>query len=234
MGYAFTLPLFKFFGGCKVACYVHYPTISTNMLQRVSQREATYNNASIVSNSTVLTSVKIIYYRIFAYLYGVAGSRSDMVMVNSTWTYRHIRTLWKVPEKTVIVYPPCDISEFTKIPLKSRKDNPVKSILSVAQFRPEKDHKLQLQSFQEFLLKLPEKSRTSYCLILVGGCRDSKDMERVESLKKFAEELDIQAYVEFKLNVSFDDLKRLMSEAEIGLHTMLDEHFGIGKHGCSG
>ena len=27
MGYAFTLPLFKYFGGCKVAAYVHYPTI---------------------------------------------------------------------------------------------------------------------------------------------------------------------------------------------------------------
>lgn len=27
MGYAFTVPIFRFFGGCKVACYVHYPTI---------------------------------------------------------------------------------------------------------------------------------------------------------------------------------------------------------------
>ena len=27
MGYAFTIPLFRFFGGCKVACYIHYPTI---------------------------------------------------------------------------------------------------------------------------------------------------------------------------------------------------------------
>ena len=79
-------------------------------------------------------------------------------------------------------------------------------------------------------MKSPEKSRTSYRLILVGGCRDTKDIERVETLKKLAEELEIKEYVEFKLNVSFDDLKKLMSEAEIGLHTMLDEHFGIGKH----
>lgn len=27
MGYAFTYPLFRILGGCKVACYVHYPTI---------------------------------------------------------------------------------------------------------------------------------------------------------------------------------------------------------------
>ena len=35
MGYAFTLPLFKYFGGSKVGCYVHYPTISTDMLNKV-------------------------------------------------------------------------------------------------------------------------------------------------------------------------------------------------------
>lgn len=27
MGYAFTLPMFKYLGGCSVAAYVHYPTI---------------------------------------------------------------------------------------------------------------------------------------------------------------------------------------------------------------
>ena len=231
MGYAFTLPFFKFLGGCKVACYVHYPTISTNMLQRVSQREATYNNASIVSNSSVLTGVKIIYYRIFAYLYGVAGNRSDMIMVNSSWTYGHIKSLWKAPGKTVIVYPPCDISQFTQIPLTSRTDKLVKYILSVAQFRPEKDHPFQLKSFQTFLSKISEDKRNTYRLILVGGCRDSKDTERVESLKNLAQDLEIGSYVEFKLNVSFAELKNLMAESEIGLHTMLDEHFGIGKNG---
>lgn len=32
MGYAFTLPLFKYLGGCKVAAYVHYPTIRSVLL----------------------------------------------------------------------------------------------------------------------------------------------------------------------------------------------------------
>ena len=33
----------------------------------------------------------------------------------------------------------------------------------------------------------------------------------------------------FRLNVSFADLKRIISEATIGLHTMWNEHFGIGN-----
>ncbi|XP_052796296.1 GDP-Man:Man(3)GlcNAc(2)-PP-Dol alpha-1,2-mannosyltransferase-like isoform X2 [Mya arenaria] len=227
MGYAFTLPLFKYFGGCKVACYVHYPTISTDMLERVSQREESFNNASAVSRSPVLTSFKLLYYKLFAYLYGLAGARSDMVMVNSTWTYGHIKSLWKITDKTVIVYPPCNISEFIKIDLNKNRSKSVRIILSIAQFRPEKNHQLQLDSFNEFLSKIGEK-KSNYKLILVGGCRDDKDAQRVEILKKSAEELGIQDYVDFKLNVSFEDLKIMMSEATIGLHTMRDEHFGIG------
>lgn len=38
MGYAFTLPVFKYLGGCHVASYVHYPTISTDMLSVVRER----------------------------------------------------------------------------------------------------------------------------------------------------------------------------------------------------
>jgi alpha-1,2-mannosyltransferase len=35
MGYAFSLPIFSVLGRSKVACYVHYPTISTDMLAKV-------------------------------------------------------------------------------------------------------------------------------------------------------------------------------------------------------
>lgn len=228
MGYAFTLPLFKYFGGCRVACYVHYPTISTDMLERVSQREESFNNASMVSRSPALTWVKVLYYRLFAYLYGLAGARSDMVMVNSTWTYGHIKSLWNIPDKTVIVYPPCDISEFIKIDLNKNRNKKVRTILSIAQFRPEKNHQLQLDSFHKFLTTVGDQ-RSKYRLVLVGGCRDNKDAQRVDILKQSAADLGIQDCVEFKLNVSFDDLKTMMGEATIGLHTMRDEHFGIGK-----
>lgn len=37
-GYAFTFPL-AMAAGARVACYVHYPTISTDMLRRVQSRQ---------------------------------------------------------------------------------------------------------------------------------------------------------------------------------------------------
>jgi len=66
MGYAFTLPLFKYIGGCRVGCYVHYPTVSTDMLRRVSSRTATYNNHNYVARSPFLTAAKLTYYKVFA------------------------------------------------------------------------------------------------------------------------------------------------------------------------
>lgn len=68
MGYAFTYPLFKYVGHCKIASYVHYPTITSDMLKRVSGRVPSYNNRPTVANSPFLTAGKLIYYKIFAWV----------------------------------------------------------------------------------------------------------------------------------------------------------------------
>lgn len=66
MGYAFTLPLFRFVGSCRVGCYIHYPTISTEMLRRVQQREYSHNNHSYVVRNPFLTWLKVTYYKLYA------------------------------------------------------------------------------------------------------------------------------------------------------------------------
>lgn len=68
MGYAFTYPLFKFLGHCKVATYTHYPTITSDMQKRVSGRVSDYNNKTIVANSPFLTAGKLLYYKIFEWV----------------------------------------------------------------------------------------------------------------------------------------------------------------------
>ena len=64
-GYAFTLPLFKILGSSQVGCYIHYPTISTDMLTQVKSRTSTYNNNSRISNSWALSYLKLQYYKVF-------------------------------------------------------------------------------------------------------------------------------------------------------------------------
>lgn len=147
MGYSFTYPIFKYLGGSKVACYVHYPVISTDMLDTVSSAATTFNNRAFISRSKVLTAAKKLYYQLFAALYGVAGRRSSRILVNSSWTKNHINELWQVPSRTHLVYPPCNTSAFEELPLDRSADNEC-TIVSVAQFRPEKNIPLQLETFK--------------------------------------------------------------------------------------
>ncbi|XP_066504930.1 GDP-Man:Man(3)GlcNAc(2)-PP-Dol alpha-1,2-mannosyltransferase [Hoplias malabaricus] len=244
MGYAFTLPVFRYLGGCRVGSYVHYPTISTDMLSVVRERNPRFNNADYISNNPVLSAIKVIYYCAFALLYGLAGSCSDVVMVNSTWTLGHILALWRAPNRTSVVYPPCDVQAFLGVPLeeeeeeekKERKDGGKKchSIVSVAQFRPEKDHQLQIKAFRKLLDKKGAEpgGRESVKLVLIGGCRNQEDEERVRMLRGLCHELGVGDRVEFKLNIPFEELKKELVEATVGLHTMWNEHFGIGVVEC--
>ncbi|KAM8974972.1 GDP-Man:Man(3)GlcNAc(2)-PP-Dol alpha-1,2-mannosyltransferase [Pelodytes ibericus] len=231
MGYAFTLPLFKYLGGCQVGCYVHYPTISTDMLSMVRSQRARFNNSAYISNNPVLSRLKLIYYNLFAMLYGLVGSCSDLVMVNSTWTFNHILNLWKCNGRTNIVYPPCDVQTFLDIKLDDdEEENKVHSVVSVGQFRPEKDHPLQIRAFGALLARKTPEERANLKLILIGGCRNEEDEARVSKLKKLSMELGVP--VEFKVNISFEELKNYLSKATIGLHTMWNEHFGIGVVEC--
>lgn len=227
MGYAFTYPTFRFLGGCKVACYVHYPTISTDMLGRVSDRTATYNNNSFISNSLLLSFLKTLYYKLFAVLYGVTGRQSNVVMVNSSWTEDHINQIWNVSFRTHKVYPPCDVKEFLDIPVDS-EPNDIR-IIAVAQFRPEKDHPLMIRSFYKLMDILTDEEKSRVKLILVGSCRNQEDSQRVEDYKKLTMHFNVDDYVEFYLNVEFEELKRLLGESTIGLHAMWNEHFGISR-----
>jgi alpha-1,2-mannosyltransferase len=80
-------------------------------------------------------------------MYGKVGRCADTVMVNSSWTENHVMNLWNIPYKTHRVYPPCETGNLTKLKSTATDDKII--ILSVGQYRPEKDHPLQLQAMYE-------------------------------------------------------------------------------------
>lgn len=222
-GYAFTYPLARIFG-CKVICYTHYPTISSDMVSRVRDRSALYNNDALIARSVWLSRCKMIYYSIFSWLYGLVGSCAHLVMVNSSWTQSHIVKLWRIPERIRKVYPPCDTSGLQALPLERSTSTPV--IISVAQFRPEKAHPLQLQAFAKAISKM-DVGLPKPKLQLVGSCRNKADEERLQKLKELAIKLKVENDVEFHQNIIYRDLVKLLGAATAGIHSMTDEHFGI-------
>ncbi|CAL8068913.1 unnamed protein product [Orchesella dallaii] len=233
MGYAFTLPLFKYLGNSRVAAYVHYPTISTDMLSRVAQRDLSYNNQGMVANSATLSSAKLIYYRVFAWIYSWAGRKSEVTMVNSSWTEGHILQLWRKPETTFKVYPPCDVRAFKEL-VRHDEDQEKRSIniVSVAQFRPEKDHQLQIKAMKELKEMVEPEVWQRLRLVLLGSVRNEGDQERVDGLKELSRDLGVEKNCVFQVNFSFDTLKKELVDGLLGIHTMWNEHFGISVVEC--
>ncbi|GMI48176.1 hypothetical protein TrCOL_g12621 [Triparma columacea] len=205
----------------KVFTYTHYPTISTDMLALVYSRRPTYNNSDALASNPLKAYVKLLYYLLFALIYAISGTFADFVMVNSTWTRNHISSLWPL-SSPLVLYPPCDAVGFGKSPLTSKKPY----IISIGQFRPEKDHALQIRAFKKFKDEC-RKSRGAK-LVLLGGCRGSDDEGRVAELKALVSSLGLEGSVMFLLNEPYSVLKRYLAESSVGIHTMWNEHFGIG------
>lgn len=60
MGYAFTFHVVSLLGNIPVGAYVHYPTVSTDMLNRVKDRTQSYANTGTISSSAVLSQAKLL------------------------------------------------------------------------------------------------------------------------------------------------------------------------------
>ncbi|KAH8314805.1 hypothetical protein KR067_001283, partial [Drosophila pandora] len=232
MGYAFTYPLFKYLVQSKVGAYVHYPVISSDMLKRVQQRQMSHNNKKYVARNPFLTWTKLTYYRLFSKMYRWVGRCAETIMVNSSWTENHILQIWDVPFKTHRVYPPCEVSHLKKLEHLEKGEEFI--ILSVGQFRPEKDHPLQLQAIYELrtLLAQDEALWNRIKLVIVGSCRNEEDYERLKNMQDLSKHLSLENNVQFKVNVPYHDLLKLYQTAHIGIHTMWNEHFGIGIVDC--
>ncbi|XP_034187021.1 ALG11 alpha-1,2-mannosyltransferase isoform X1 [Osmia lignaria lignaria] len=233
MGYAFTYPLFRYIGGCRIATYTHYPTVSTDMLKHVYRRVISHTNNRVVARNPFLSAAKLLYYKLFGYIYGWVGSRAEIIMVNSTWTEEHINRIWKCPLKTHKIYPPCDVKHLTSLPLLSddEKCNSIR-IVSVAQFRPEKNHPLMLRAMYELRSIVKEDVWEKIRLILIGSCRNFEDEARMKDMQDLSKHFALEENVEFKLNVPYSELTSELQRATIGLHTMWNEHFGISIVEC--
>eukprot|EP00002_Diphylleia_rotans_P005006 TRINITY_DN1396_c0_g1_i2.p1 TRINITY_DN1396_c0_g1~~TRINITY_DN1396_c0_g1_i2.p1 ORF type:complete len:489 (-),score=51.99 TRINITY_DN1396_c0_g1_i2:1896-3362(-) len=228
MGFPFSYPLVKLLAGCKVMAYVHYPTISTDMLQAVAKGRpnTVHNHVDQSALSGVKTQAKIIYYRIFSLMYGSVCLFADGLMCNSSWTFEHVKSLaWGCAERLSIVFPPCDTLSMQALPLSPRKPN----IISVGQFRPEKDHMLQIRAFELFLERFPTLT-DGVQLLIVGSCRhnNQSDVERLRHLQDYCRQRGMEKRVEFHAGVSHPKLVELLGSSTCGIHTMWNEHFGIG------
>lgn len=238
MGYAFVLGLSKMlFPDLPTGAYVHYPTISTDMIESLDPDSPLGSRGVNAGKGAGFKGlVKRNYWKAFASVYCWMGASVDVVMTNSTWTQAHIKKLWgpgrekrSQPNPIVVVYPPCAVRELEKeieVSEESEKQRE-KALLYIAQFRPEKNHTLIVNSFAEFVNSGSEASKNAK-LVLVGSVRDDSDSKRVYQLRLMVNELGIKDRVTFQLDASWPDILQWLGKAYVGVNGMWNEHFGIG------
>lgn len=238
MGYAFALGLCRWlFKTVPTGAYVHYPTISTDMLESLDPNSPLgTQGVNAGQGKGVRGWAKRLYWKGFAYLYTKMGTTIDVVMTNSTWTQAHVTSLWGPSRREsgrndaiAVVYPPCAVEELedaVEVSTASEAKRE-KILLYIAQFRPEKNHQLILQSFSEFVKTGSEASKGAR-LVLVGSVRDDADAKRVYNLRLLVHELQIHGRVDFRLDAPWPDILEWLQKASVGVNGMWNEHFGIG------
>ncbi|KAH8486749.1 hypothetical protein H0E87_025668 [Populus deltoides] len=132
-------------------CSVLMQTFSMEDLYFWIRREASMCAVDDISDSSPCIH-KVLSEDITVLLYLMKGSCAHLAMVNSSWTQSHIEKLWKIPNRIERVYPPCDTSGLQVLPLERPAETPI--LISVAQFRPEKAHPLQLETFSVAIKRL--------------------------------------------------------------------------------
>lgn len=237
MGYAFSLAFCRLlFPHIPTGAYVHYPTISTDMIS--SLRPGPLSETQGVNGGKgagIIGIVKKLYWILFAQAYSLAGGSIDVVMSNSSWTQDHLQSLWQpwrlkfYKTAPTVVYPPVAVDALVReIDISSSgeiKRQPI--LLYISQYRAEKNHRLILRSFAKFK-NIKTHSSADAKLVFVGSVRGSEDSVRIEELRSLTNELNMKDSVKFHLDASWPEILGWLSRSSIGVNGMWNEHFGIG------
>ncbi len=238
-GLPFCYAVLSLFGNVKSLCaYVHYPFISDDMVSDVRKGVAGVHSRGLLARYPSFRRVKLLYYSVILKLYKINCGFLKFMFSNSTWTYSHMKSI--APQiANQVLYPPCavgvykSLNEINKaISNESNKDRK-NVILSFAQFRPEKNHRMQVNIFSEVRKRLP---KLDVNLWLIGGVRNKEDQRLFDELKDYVGSLGLSDSVLFLPNLTSAEVKLRFQTAKVGIHTMRDEHFGISviEMMCSG
>ena len=228
-GLPFTYFILKFLGHAKVTTYTHYPFISNDMIFQVKHNISGVHSRGYLTKFKLIKEMKLFYYKLILNLYAFMGNKClSFAYVNSTWTFNHLKLIWNdlfKKENLKILYPPCSTSVYKIVAENQQRKN---IIVSFAQFRPEKRQDLQIQIFQKLKENLKKYNGFDDLeLHIIGGVRNNSDQEILDNLVKFTKQLNLENSVKFLKNGTTEQIIQEFSQAKIGIHTMVGEHFGI-------
>lgn len=212
----FSSPMIKMLSPkTKFVSYIHYPYTGDYELEKIRVR---LRNPEITWQGRIKCYLHYVYQSFMNLLYSLIGGFSDVCWTNSTWTDDHMTDNWG---KGVcqILYPPCNVEEFWQQKDKERK----KVLVSFAQYRTEKRQDLQLDIWKHFMEAHPD-SQVQFKII---GSSKFEESEKIFNHLQNRIKKEKIKNVSLLKNLNLAELKKTLKEATFGIHTMIDEHFGI-------
>lgn len=196
--------------------YVHYPYTTPTVVEDYF-KNGFFGPGPI--KAKIFSILKGVYHYGLLVWYKVLAYFSDVCLTNSSWTQAHMVSNWG-EGVCEVVYPPCSVTEFWEVDRTHKKN----IIVSLGQFRPEKRHDIQLDMLKYHQKLHPESDIE---LRILGSAKFAESEEIIKHLEHRIKTEKIKN-VKILRDLRFNDLKQEIKQATYGIHTMIDEHFGIG------
>ena len=182
--------------------YIHYPTY---LRPRPDVDLRWYHHPSVVLKA---------YYTLADTVAGFSLDRlkQNLTLVNSNWTGAHVRSFLAVETRTL--YPP--VVDPLPPPLWSERRA---DFLAVGRISPEKEY--------ERLMRILARVRQHHAdlRLTIVGTWDRHARRYFDELTAVAASLG--SWIEFRQDLSRDQVRELMASHRYGIHGMREEHFGM-------
>jgi alpha-1,2-mannosyltransferase len=222
----FVYYVLKYFSKCRIICFYHCPYLESSVVNYVKMKKPFFERFNIFKKH---------YYNLIFKYYVKNGEMIDFLIFNSSITKLGILNIWKI-RNYVTLNTPCNIQLYDEKDyyLNTTKPSSFKyseqrglqrenTIVSFSQFRPEKDHLMQIRIFQNVLEKSKLKDLK---LNIIGFVKTEKDLEVYQYLNHVVKSLNLNKYISIEKDLSIDEIKQRFFTAKIGLHTQKDDISG--------
>ncbi|HJU41415.1 MAG TPA: glycosyltransferase [Vicinamibacterales bacterium] len=176
-----------------------------------------------------------LYYRLADWIgdFSVERMKQNVTLVNSDWTGTHVTRFLGVPTQTL--YPPV-ADPAPELPWSDRRNG----FLIIGRISPEKEY----ERVMRILARVREQIAGITLTIVGTWDRHARSYrERIVDLARSLGSTSAQSasadksWIDFRDNISRDEMRRLMAAHRYGIHGMREEHFGmapaeLARAGC--
>ncbi|MEO8677764.1 MAG: glycosyltransferase family 4 protein [Vicinamibacterales bacterium] len=156
------------------------------------------------------------YYALTDRLAGFSMERlkQNVTLVNSDWTGAHVKSFLGIETRTV--YPPV-VDPDPPLPWGERSPH----FMAVGRLSPEKDYERVMRILARVRAHAPDLRLT------IVGTSDRHGTTYFRRLTRLAASLG--SWIQFRQDLSRQEVKRLMASHRYGIHGMREEHFGMAS-----